>query len=463
MDHFSWKRSPTVLLLVLAGILIRLAAVNWLGADPADDREIFYTTIAEEWRGAFSLTVGGNPTAAVMPLYPILLGLFRIGSPESWMPILVLQAILGGLAAWLAYRVAWRIGRVPAVAWGTLLLCLFYPPLVLQSILLEPGPILTFCLALALWFLTGVFRPSVHLVAFMFGAGVFVIGFYLSPKIIIAIPIIALSCGVCAVDRKTGMLASFALLLGCMVALMPWMGRNFIVMGSAVPLNTGFVHTLESSLSEAKGEQSVPDHDFSSGEEVSHYQGSLAAVSGQLQSLEPASWVRLVKRVFPFWVTDYPDLVKTRFRFAQRIVYRTVALVGTIAIVLLALVGMLAQFRSGRAWMLIVLLEAATFQAAFFNQPAHDHLMYWPYLAYFISWGGWVIWRGLIRPPAGAESALSDDLFDSDSEEDLDSAEVWPVPAVNPDDLEPIRGPRPISGLLKRGESEREDGVGPLF
>ncbi|MBK7494419.1 MAG: hypothetical protein IPI28_03020 [Candidatus Omnitrophica bacterium] len=233
LDRFSIRRAPLVFLLLLAGLGIRLYPVFQLDIEPRGDRELLVSLLADEWRSNWSYSLEGHPTAVMMPVYPVVVGLLRWVMPDSWTPLLVLQALLGTLAAWFVFRIAWRISRIPGVAWGTFFLCLFYPPLILLGLKIEPGMLYAFSLAFGIWLLSFTLVRTAPLAHILLAAFLFMGVIYLSPKILILIPFLAVWAGLKSYDRLTGMLGAFALCLACIVCLMPWMARNFISTGGS--------------------------------------------------------------------------------------------------------------------------------------------------------------------------------------------------------------------------------------
>jgi hypothetical protein len=418
------------------------------------------------------------------------------------MPILILQAIVGGLTGWFAYRALWRICRIPAVAWGTLLLTSFYPPLVVVCLRLEPIAILGLLLAVGLWFLSAVFRDCLHIVFFMAAAVVFSIAIYFSPKILAVVPILGLWCGIRAHHRAVGILGAVAFCLACLVALMPWMARNFLALGSFVPLTTGFSQTIERSLAdltagtnpkppdgigtrvEGPSESSLAGEPAAARPEMSRYRESLGAAFRDMRSLGLAGYGRLLRRGIVFWVTEYPELFSLpaagvtegeEVLVDRALVVRVVSLTVTILIPVLALVGIAASFPCLNAWVLWFLLGIATLVSALLGSPSYDHLPYWPYLAGFAVWGGrWFF--SLISVP-DADERDGEPFFvpnikenvreespsvSSHGEEESNMTPLWPVPENQGGNLEPIRGTAWPTKRLRKPSGDEGGGLGPV-
>lgn len=463
LDRFTWKCASLTSSLVLLALLARLVAVHLLPVAPTSERELLYAQLADEWRTSLDFSLDGRPTAVVMPLYPIALGVLRWLNPESWRSVLVLQAIFGALTCWLAFRVAWRVSRNAVVAWSTLALCALYPPLVLACLKLEPLVAYGFLLVLGLWLLTFVLGDSFH-IGFYLAAGIlFIMGLYLTPRLLVPIPLLALWAGLRAYDRLSGTLGAVALMLACILSLMPWVGRNFLVVGGFIPFTTGSAHALVESLSEA-GAQPLGETEGSAGQdEAFQYSAAVKSTLHQIGELEARGWLRIGVRAFPYWVSSYPGLLGGVGEGDGRgsgieasMVYRAFLLSLTLTLVSLAVLGFFSAFFRVDAWVMAGVLVSATGADVLFNSPPLDHLAYWPLFAVFVSWGGWTAGKWLFRPRVrtprktlngpGGGSPWPDQL------------ELGATP------LEPIRGTRTIPPLGGKEDRENEPPrLDPIF
>lgn len=403
-DRFYWKRSLVVAFVMVLAIILRLAAVASFPGDPASEREILHTEIADSWRNSFSYSYQDQPTAAVMPLYSVLVGLCRLAAPETWKPVLFIQALLGVLGVWLAHRIAWRVTRIPAIAWGVLFLCAFYPPLIFQCGRLEPDVLYQFLLLFSFWLLTFVFRESTHLAFFMVAAVVLVFGIYTTPKVLPLIPILAFWAGLKAFDRPTGALGALALCLACILSLMPWIARNFISMGGFIPLTTSMAYSLSASLEQAGAEAGVDSPTPSYGQdEATRYQSALSGSYRLVGGLGGSGLGRLAGGVPSFWVTDYastfpPGADGDPPAWVRSVGYRAVSLTIVLTFAVLAVVGFCAGIFRFHAWMLTFFLGVASLFEVLFGQAPERHLVYWPFYSIFVAWGGTVLLRLFFSP-----------------------------------------------------------------
>lgn len=453
-----------LLLILLVGLGIRLVPLFQMDIEPLGEREMLVSLLADEWKTSWTYSLDGHPTAVLMPVYPLLVGALRWILPDSWLPILILQAILGTLTGWLVFRIAWRISRIPEVAWGTLCLCLFYPPFILLGLKIEPGMLYTFSLALGIWLLSYTLVRAAPLAHILMAAFLFMGVIYLSPRILVLIPLLALWAGLKSYDRLTGMLGSFALCLACIVCLMPWMARNFISLGGFIPLTTGFVAPLQQSLTAAGAPTIPPSNNTPGQDEAFRYHAGIKDLIHQVAGATPGVWGRLFLRGFPCWVTSYPGLLpgsgsegpagKTA-TLESSLAYRGVLLSVTAFLLLLVLVGVAAAFFNLSAWMLLALLVLSTFSDILLGSPAYDLLAVWPYCAIFVSWGGWILVAWILAPALKSRAEAR--------EAAKPTPEVFETHPTAFGDLEPIRAPRLKSAEKSSQQSDEEERIGPIF
>ena len=178
-------------------------------------------SLAIEWRETLHLSLDGNSTAVVMPAYPLFLGVAAMVFPGTWVPVGLLQAFLGGLTAWLAYRVAWEVFEKARAAWIVLGLVAFYPPLVVAPAELDPVVVTGFLLTLGIWLLTLNFRDVQHILFFMAAAAVFSAAILVTGEVLVLIPFVGLWAGIRSYHRGVGVLCGSAFCLACLAALMP--------------------------------------------------------------------------------------------------------------------------------------------------------------------------------------------------------------------------------------------------
>jgi hypothetical protein len=338
--------------------------------------------------------------------------------------------------------------------------------LVLSALKLDPGIFLGLILALALWLLSCIFRGVGQLIYFILAAGLFIIGIYLSPKILVLAPLLALWAGFHTRERMTGLLGAIAFCLACILSLMPWTARNFLTLGGFIPLTTGFAYTLNESLESAM-QREFEESEIAVGQDESfQYHARAGAALSKTTQLGKGGWSRIVLRSVPFWITSYPGLIPqaevrgtdtTPSDVEQSLPFRALLLTTTVALTILALAGLGAGFFNPHAWMLVFFLAGATLVDVLFDHPAYDHLSYWPYFSIFVAWGCWTgyhLFVGWQRDrPAKAEKPLG--------VEPAWGPEGRESPPIAP--LEPIRTRRLWGGKRLKDGSGDKDKLGPIF
>ncbi len=386
LDSFSLKRVPIVVFLLALGVVIRFLLIGYFEDAPKTDSEKLFIQLGENWVGTYSLLLEGQPTAMSMPAYPILLGLQKWMFPDSWQPIIWLQILLGTLSAWLGARIAWKIFLQPVAYWATFAILLVHPAYCALSGRLEPICVTTFLFLLGTWILTFVFKPGFHLAYFLMATGVFCMALYFSLKIFLIVPILALGIGCLAHEKVVGVLGGVTVCLALLVSLMPWMGRNLIVMGIFIPLTSSLPSQVESSLVN-RNEPTAGQIKISTGKgELDDYQRSLGRIPEEMKRLETKDWIGIFAGIFTGWWSDYPVLFQ-KLHTKAKLVTQVVLFTLGITLFCLALIGILPTLNSGRTWVFLVVLGVFGFQVSFLASPAYHHLLGFPLLILFASRG----------------------------------------------------------------------------
>ncbi|MCA9412278.1 MAG: hypothetical protein KC944_13770 [Candidatus Omnitrophica bacterium] len=449
LDSFSLKRSPLVLLLLIVGVAVRFFVVGYFEDSPLTDAEKIYTQVGDNWVGTYGLSLDGQPIAAVMPAYPILLGLQKWLYSDSWQPIIWLQIVLGALSAWLGARIAWKVYRQPVAFWAAFLILLLHPAFCAMCGKIEPLCIATFLFLLGVWFLTFVFLPSFHLFYFLMVAGIFSFALYFSLKILVIVPLLALGIGFLAYERMVGVLGGITVCLALLVALMPWMGRNLIVMGTFIPLTTSLPGQIETALVN-RNEPSAGQIKISSGKgELDDYQRSLDRIPEEIKRVGVGDWFGTLAGAFTSWWSDYPVLFQ-KLHTGSNILVRTVLFTLGITLFFLALIGILPNLNMGQTWVFLIALCAFGFQISFLASPPYYHLLGFPLLILFTARGVSQIAVLFTKNWRSTEPESGPPKLTWKSETEYEYEDPY---------LEPIKGPQKVFG-----DSEEEDSKpGPLF
>jgi hypothetical protein len=391
--------------LLLLGILLRLGVVLAFDKSTLSPAEETYTGIAHTWTQTFKLEQGGIPTAEVMPLYPLFLGVFHLLIPETWGPVLVFQALLGGLIPWFVYRTVWRLARKPRVAWATLAIGLFFPPLMLLPLQLAPYVLTGFFVAAGIWVLSFVVEENSHLLFFMGSAVLFALGMYCSGVVFFLVPVLAFWAGVRAYYPGVGIACAIILCLSMIVFLLPWAGRNFLSLGHLIPLSTGYAADLDRSLAELMGRSGESAQaSESSGEtvdgnfEVIRYQESLASCYRHLTHFSSGSIGKLLIRGLSFWIGPYTSVLPGSAKgVADSMIFRVAVLTGSILVFIFACIGWAASLPRLNLWLVWLGLGTVVLLGAIMDAAGTWVLPYWPYYGIFVAWGGIVVWDFMAR------------------------------------------------------------------
>lgn len=450
LDSFSLKRSGLVFVLLLLGIAARFLVIAYFEDSPPTDSETLYTQIGESWVERYGLRIAEKPTAAVMPAYPILLGIQKWLHPDSWRPVIWFQILLGSLSAWLIARIAWKAYRQPGAYWAAFLISLFHPAYCAMCGRLEPLCIATFLLVLGTWILTFVFRPSFHLFYFLMAAGTFSLALYCSLKGLIVAPLLALGIGFLAYERVVGILGGITVGLSMLVSLMPWVVRNMIVMGTFIPLTTTLPSQIETALVNRDQPAGNRIRVVAGAGELDDYQRSLGRVPQEIKRIDVKGWIGIVAGTFTGWWSDYPILFEKLHTKAKLMTQVALFTLG-IALFCLALIGILPTLNSGRTWVFLLVLGAFGFQVSFLSSPPYHHLFGFPFLIVFAARGVSQIsivftksWRSNPpEPPSPKPTWVGENEY------------VWEDPY-----LEPIKGPRSTN---PDADEDPERKLGPLF
>lgn len=215
---------------------------------------LFFVLVRPIWGGdsfeyhhsALNLVAGNgyavyasSPTVYFPPLYPLFVagGYVLFGPVPGY--VLLLQAFLGGAAAWLLYLLARRTlgeraGFVGALLAAACPFAAYYSGTILSEALTFP------LLALTLLGADHLARTARRLAPLALLVGIAAALTALSSTRFAALPIgIALMCIVGGRPRRA--VASTLLLLACgyLVALSPWVLRNAVTFGAPIPLTVG--------------------------------------------------------------------------------------------------------------------------------------------------------------------------------------------------------------------------------
>ncbi len=234
-----------VLLLMLTAFVLRTAVVyaKWgqLRRDP-DAYRLIAANVA--LRGVFSRASRSEPpvpTAFRPPLYPLTLALISPNGPVSPIRVALFHVLLGMLTVLIAWSVArqWGLGRWSFLA-AVLVAC--DPILLNQSAQVMTETLATLFAVVCLWTLTR-WNPTVSWRYAMFNGALLGLAALCRPTFLVWIAF----AGIYFLWQGRSWTAFFrvsALAVGAIMALLPWIARNQVVLGKPVFATTHGGYTL---------------------------------------------------------------------------------------------------------------------------------------------------------------------------------------------------------------------------
>lgn len=218
----------------LAALALRLGFLL-LAPQPAPVADALdYDTIAVNLATGHGFSLNPDvPTPRRAPGYPFFLAAVYKTFGHSWLPVRLLQALLGALTCLLAFRTAERLfgeRAGPVAGW----LLALYPPLVPYAGLLLTETLFTFLLAAsAMFWVYGAERKSPWDLAL---AGLCLGLATLTRPVTLFFPALLLL----AAALRPGLARLWpALLLAFLLALAPWSARNYRLWGTLKPASVG--------------------------------------------------------------------------------------------------------------------------------------------------------------------------------------------------------------------------------
>lgn len=179
---------------------------------------------------------GNHSTAFVPPIYPLFLaGCFRIFGVH-FLPVIIIQAILGGILPWLVYRLGIRLGGIP-VGILSAIISAIYPELVVISSFAYTE---TFFIIMTVLFLLQ-FHTAMHsakikdwaLVGLIFGLGLLI------RSLLFFFPLFLFLVFLFVKDFRRFLKGLLVMSLVGYSTLIPWTIRNYKVFHAFVPVSTG--------------------------------------------------------------------------------------------------------------------------------------------------------------------------------------------------------------------------------
>jgi hypothetical protein len=246
-------------------ILFLLAAalrVGWVSHRFAGDQqwgemaypdEEAYVNVARSLAAGEGLRDEFGYRATYMPAYPGFLSIFS-DLPKPWLWARITQALLGALAAPLAFLLAWEWARLSraglsfqhfgikedGIAMLAGLAVCFDPFLIFFSGLLLTEVLFTVTLLLAWLFVLPMSRPTIRLrPSQAVAAGICLWGsIMIRPSAAILVILVPLAVIICRFFKRDSIMAAFVMVAVVFLGLFPWAFRNRLVLDEWVWLTT---------------------------------------------------------------------------------------------------------------------------------------------------------------------------------------------------------------------------------
>jgi 4-amino-4-deoxy-L-arabinose transferase-like glycosyltransferase len=231
------RRIIFVLFSLVFGLRVLYAAV--FGANP----EIISNPVTHDYLVASKIAAGAHwwsqPISPYAPGYQFMLAvLFRIGGAHYWLAIL-LQAVIGGITAFLLYRIGEKClgrgaGLLSALWFSVYVHHMYFTSIVVRDV--TTTMLFVFVCYLMILY-THRMRGAVW-TGLAYSALI-----HFDPQYLYFFPLIALYFLLYATRHKILNLQFFFLFLGCvLVLLIPWTVRNQRVYGDAIPIGLETAH-----------------------------------------------------------------------------------------------------------------------------------------------------------------------------------------------------------------------------
>lgn len=363
-SHYIW-------LLTIVGLAIRVTAV-FMFNDYRDPLTAEYGIVARNLVEGKGFVGGGwfgpeMPTALNTPIYPLFLAAWLwLGGSLPFLWVEICQALLSALVIYLISKIASQFFD-PAVSLLSCLFITFYPPLIYFCKQISPAIFTTFSAAVSLYTLLFFFKKPSWSRAITLGL-IGGISLLTEPVLLLALP------GVTLVVwrwwykgnmRRILQMLAFSGMV-CMLVLLPWTTRNYIVFRRIVPLKTSFGLNLwlgnnpnaTGLLYTYSGEPMQETLSAS----MLEYLGSLNEAERyavlQREALKwikshPIQFMRLtLRRIYYFWVIS-PTYLITKQNIIEPNYFYLLRQVIQIVLLILASAGSILAYRQSRLFFVI--------------------------------------------------------------------------------------------------------------
>jgi 4-amino-4-deoxy-L-arabinose transferase-like glycosyltransferase len=232
--------------LVFLGLVLRVSAVFVLN-DYRNPLTVEYGIVARNLVAGKGFVGAGwlgpeAPTALNTPTYPVLLAVWLwLGGPLPFLGVELFQALLSALLVYLVGRIALYLSGDPLTSLLTAIFVASYPPLVYFCKQISPAIVSTFFTMLSFYLLLRFFEKPTCKYSVMCGL-VFGISLLTEAILVLAIPGAALIAWLWWYkgDRRAVIGKLLVSVVICVLIVLPWTVRNYLVFQRVVPLKTSF-------------------------------------------------------------------------------------------------------------------------------------------------------------------------------------------------------------------------------
>ncbi len=231
-DHWIWA---LVVLAIGLRLSFAMAFYRW-NENTLLDAERYRRVAVSLLEGRGFCEWGNHPTAFVPPMYPLFLaGCFKVFGVD-FLPVILIQAVIGGLVSWLVYRLEVQLAGTP-VGILSAMVSAVYPELVVISSFAYTETLFIFMTVLFILLLHTAMRSDKikdwALAGLIFGLGLLI------RSLLFFFPLFLFLVFLSVKYFRRFLKGLFVMLLVGYCTLIPWTIRNYKVFHAFVPVSTG--------------------------------------------------------------------------------------------------------------------------------------------------------------------------------------------------------------------------------
>lgn len=226
------------IILLVCAVIVRMIFAVYAGNVSAFPDTVYYERIAENIRSGHGAIVSSQSVAMRMPGYPYVLAFVQgvMGTPDYYqigmqcVQSCLDAAIVCAIYACVAYMISPVYGMFAGVAFIVNPLHVIFPSFMLSETLFS------FCLVYAVICL-GIWVIHKSRYMFFVSALFFIVALYIKESVLLLVPCYAVCAYVSDTMKSVRKRVIFMFLI-VFLSLIPWIIRNYILLGEVVPLTT---------------------------------------------------------------------------------------------------------------------------------------------------------------------------------------------------------------------------------